>query len=267
MSVSDNTALRELAARRLLAAAEAHECGDLRAIDEGFEEFEARVSADVAAESDLATVFRFWDGWIDARNHGWQYDEPFGEGHWPILAREVATELLSNLRIENPIVLREFGQTSERANVTPRNRIRGCIRAASAGVGIIIGLTGLYALRAGNRASWFGWFLLGWAVLMWSPAFASARRSRAAAAVSARRVSIAAASTFALSMCAYGTSYVVKRGYLPVHDRVNVSETIDNLGAALWLIMFVLMFFAAYYGTQSRRSAEDKDNDPQNGGA
>jgi hypothetical protein len=44
-------------------------------------------------ERALSTGFYFWDCWVDARNHDWQYYPGTERGDWPRLARAVAAAL------------------------------------------------------------------------------------------------------------------------------------------------------------------------------
>ena len=258
--------LQQELGRGLLAAAAAQDRGDIWAIDDGFDEFEARIAANAPATAQLATVLRFWDGWIDARNHDWQYYDPIMEADWPILARQVAAELSSSAPLSNEIVLREFGPANERTRVVAAVPIRGWVRVLSAVVGTVIGVTGLGQMLFGERHLGLAFFLCGWGALMWFPVFARPPRSRVVAAANQRRVAIAMASTFALSMLAYGASYLVRHRYFPVQDSANVARQVGNVGSALWLVMFVLLFFVAYYQAQTRCSTRG-DDDPESRGA
>jgi hypothetical protein len=260
--------LRQLAIMRLIDAASAQERGDLWAIDHGFEEFEARVPADVTPGEALGVVLRFWDGWIDARNHDWHHYEPLTAADWPCLARQIATELSSGPDITNVLVLQEFGPASARAHAAVTVPIHGCIRAAAALVGTIIGFTGLGEFVFGERRVGFGLLLLAWGALMWLPALARPRRrTRAGAAANERRVSIGMFAMFGLSMLAYGLSYLVKRGYFPTRNAFAVARQLAHLGAALWLVMFILLFFVAYYQAQTHRSTQHSGDEPEDGGA
>lgn len=54
-------------------------------------------------------ALQFWDGWIDASNHDWQYYEPIMAADWPMMAREIAMALRADREITNPVVLDRFG--------------------------------------------------------------------------------------------------------------------------------------------------------------
>ncbi len=59
--------------------------------------------------SKLFVALSFWDGWIDASNHAWQYYQPICESDWPVLARELASTLRADHDVSNPVVLKRFG--------------------------------------------------------------------------------------------------------------------------------------------------------------
>jgi hypothetical protein len=56
----------------------------------------------------LHVALSFWDGWIDARNHGWLYYEPIAKENWPTLARQIVNDIRADLEITNPIVVDKF---------------------------------------------------------------------------------------------------------------------------------------------------------------
>ncbi len=64
-------------------------------------------------------ALEFWAGWIDSRNHGWQFYEPIAEHDWPDLARRIATHLEEGSAITEAAVLERFdrrlGRTHRRA--------------------------------------------------------------------------------------------------------------------------------------------------------
>ena len=54
----------------------------------GYDEMNGALPRGVDVRWDkLFIVLSFWDGWIDANNHEWQYYEPIQENDWPRLAR------------------------------------------------------------------------------------------------------------------------------------------------------------------------------------
>ena len=56
----------------------------------------------------VAIALAFWDGWIDSRNHDWQYYPGIEHQDWPPLANEIAAALRSGDEITNPTLLRLF---------------------------------------------------------------------------------------------------------------------------------------------------------------
>lgn len=97
---------------------------------------------------------------------------PLTAADWPYLARQIATSLSSGADITNALVLQEFGPGSARAGATVGVPIHGCIRAASALVGSIIGVTGFGEFVVSKGRVGLAMFLLDWDVLMWLPALA-----------------------------------------------------------------------------------------------
>jgi hypothetical protein len=110
-------------ARTLVRSADAQDRGDVANIDDGFDEFERRVSeADVPV--DVTTAFEFWAGWIDARNHDWHYYEPIGKDDWPSLARRLAPYLQRGEPIPRDRFLDQFIPRSA-ATPEPASRTLG----------------------------------------------------------------------------------------------------------------------------------------------
>jgi hypothetical protein len=56
----------------------------------------------------LFIALSFWDGWIDARNHEWQYYPGIEESDWPKLAKEIVKALAKDQEITQPTVLAHF---------------------------------------------------------------------------------------------------------------------------------------------------------------
>jgi hypothetical protein len=93
----------------LTGDAVAHESGRYRNIGSGFDELDANLPRDGGPEFEqLFIALAFWDGWIDARNHDWQYYDEIGEADWPALARRIVASLASGQEITEPAVLRHF---------------------------------------------------------------------------------------------------------------------------------------------------------------
>jgi hypothetical protein len=91
--VRDPTSVETLAAA-LEADADAQQAGDADSIGDRYDEVLGEVLPFWDAEaSALAMGFRFWDCWVDARNHDWSYYPGTLEGDWPELGRRVASAL------------------------------------------------------------------------------------------------------------------------------------------------------------------------------
>ena len=81
----------EIVATALEAEAALQEQRSVRAIGENFDPTYGRI-LEINADYDesIGFAFTFWDNWIDASNHEWQYHDPIREHDWPRFAREVA---------------------------------------------------------------------------------------------------------------------------------------------------------------------------------
>ena len=101
--------LRERLASHLEMAAEAQEAGNLPAIETGFDVLDEVLPRGEGPEYDkLHIAFHFWDGWIDARNHDWQYYKGIGEQDWPQLARLIASDLRADREPQEKRILQHF---------------------------------------------------------------------------------------------------------------------------------------------------------------
>jgi len=78
-------------AAALEAEAALHEQGSVREIGENYDPTYGRV-LEINADYDesVGFAFTFWDNWVDASNHEWQYHDPIREHDWPRFAREIA---------------------------------------------------------------------------------------------------------------------------------------------------------------------------------
>ena len=56
----------------------------------------------------LRVALSFWDGWINARNSGWQLDGGIAKAEWPWLARGVAADLEGDRDVTNARVVTRF---------------------------------------------------------------------------------------------------------------------------------------------------------------
>ena len=89
--------------------AAAHEAGHYQQIGAGFDELDVGLPRERKAEFDkLFIALNFWDGWIDARNHDWQYYKGIRESDWPILANQIVKALAEDREITEPAVLTHF---------------------------------------------------------------------------------------------------------------------------------------------------------------
>lgn len=91
--------------RELEAAATAHENGNYEVMREKFNEFESALAHYEDRSQNINLVYNFWDCWLDASNHEWQYHEPVEKQDWPDLAREIVSDLKAKRDIKNPIIL------------------------------------------------------------------------------------------------------------------------------------------------------------------
>jgi hypothetical protein len=117
--------LRERFASSLESAAQAHEAGNLSDIETGYDALDQELPRGEGAEYDkLHIALHFWDGWIDARNHDWQYYEGIAEQDWPRLARVLAADLRADREIGEERILRHFDLRNSAARPSLWNRLR-----------------------------------------------------------------------------------------------------------------------------------------------
>jgi hypothetical protein len=63
----------------------------VREIGENYDPTYARIlKINADYDESVGFAFTFWDNWVDASNHEWQYHEPIREHDWPRFAREIA---------------------------------------------------------------------------------------------------------------------------------------------------------------------------------
>lgn len=85
-----------------------HEAERYDSIGRRFDNLEYHLPRGTSPElSRLHIALTFWDGWIDARNHGWPAG-PIAATEWPALARDVAADLEAGRDVSNPLVLARF---------------------------------------------------------------------------------------------------------------------------------------------------------------
>lgn len=101
--------------------AEAHEAGRNQDIGAAFERVDGELPRGQGPEFDkLFIAFNFWEGWIDARNHNWQYYEGIKERDWPRLARTIINSLKADEEITDPLVLKHFDFRKQPGGVIQR---------------------------------------------------------------------------------------------------------------------------------------------------
>jgi hypothetical protein len=99
---------RDALVAHLREDADAHEVGRYDMIGRRFDDVERHFPTGTAPElGRLHVALAFWDGWVDARNHGWP-SGPIARDAWPVLARAVASDLEGDRDITAPLVLARF---------------------------------------------------------------------------------------------------------------------------------------------------------------
>ena len=93
----------------LLKDAAAHEAGRFDEVGRRFDGIERDLPRGTApALTKLRVALAFWDGWIDARNRGWQGGGDIPKGEWPMLARRIASDLSADHDISDARVGARF---------------------------------------------------------------------------------------------------------------------------------------------------------------
>jgi hypothetical protein len=64
----------------------------------------------------LRVALSFWDGWIDARNRGWQPHGNIAKAEWPLLARRVASDLAEEREISDARVAGRFDVSNSQSH-------------------------------------------------------------------------------------------------------------------------------------------------------
>jgi hypothetical protein len=107
-------AARDALAGELLEDAAAHDAGRFDEIGRRSDRMELpRVGPPELTK--LRVALSFWDGWIDARNRGWQPDGNIAKAEWPMLARRIATDLAEEREISDVRVGARFNVTNGRS--------------------------------------------------------------------------------------------------------------------------------------------------------
>ncbi len=81
----------ELMAQALEQEARLRDQGEFRQIGAAYDPTYGQI-LEINSDYDEAIgfAFTFWDNWVDASNHDWQYHEPISQHDWPRFAREIA---------------------------------------------------------------------------------------------------------------------------------------------------------------------------------
>jgi hypothetical protein len=99
---------RDALVMHLRQDADAHEAENYDAIGRRFDAVEYRFPRGTEPElGRLHIALAFWDGWVNARNHGFP-PGPIGIAQWPELARAVAADLQADRDLANDDVLAQF---------------------------------------------------------------------------------------------------------------------------------------------------------------
>ncbi len=87
----------------------AHESGDFASIGRDLDEIASSIPRDLGERSSrIGLVMYFWDDWIDARNHDWQYHDPITRSDWPKMGRSVIAALERDVPIDDPMFLDHY---------------------------------------------------------------------------------------------------------------------------------------------------------------
>jgi hypothetical protein len=107
---------RTILAAALRRDASFHESGQFDAIGEGYDDAEGELlPLEERRERDVGIAISFWDGWIDSRNHDWQYYEGITQKDWPILAHMIASALEARDPISDSRVLEHFAPENQQS--------------------------------------------------------------------------------------------------------------------------------------------------------
>lgn len=113
--------LRIAMAAALRREAEAADAGRAQVIGERYDVFDGALPRDRGSEFDkLFVALRFWDAWLDERNHGWPSFYGIARGDWTRLARGVADDLDSDRDVSDLLLIAHFRPEPPR----PPGRVR-----------------------------------------------------------------------------------------------------------------------------------------------
>jgi hypothetical protein len=82
--------------------------GRFESIDKGFDDFDEHLPRGQKGLENIFIGLNFWDGWIDARNHDWNYYKGIEKNDWPRLAKIIVDDLKCNREINETIILKHF---------------------------------------------------------------------------------------------------------------------------------------------------------------
>jgi hypothetical protein len=104
---------RDSLVEQLLRDAAAHDAEHYDEVGRRFDSLEREFPQGSAPElTRLLVALAFWDGWIDARNRGWESSGGIGKAEWPLLARSVAADLAAGQAITDLRVRARFDVTA-----------------------------------------------------------------------------------------------------------------------------------------------------------
>lgn len=99
---------RDTLVEQLRGDARLHVATKYDEIGRRFDRLEYQFPTGTAPElAKLHIALAFWDGWIDARNHGWP-PGPIALSQWPDLAELVSADLEADRELSAPLVLARF---------------------------------------------------------------------------------------------------------------------------------------------------------------
>ena len=109
------TAQRDALVEWLRRDAAAHEAENFDEVGRRFDAIERTMpSGDAPELTRLRIALTFWDGWIDARNHGWPGGD-IARNDWPVLARAIADDLEADREIASDRVRARFDSLANRS--------------------------------------------------------------------------------------------------------------------------------------------------------
>jgi hypothetical protein len=100
-----------------------HEAGRYGDLGADFDEVDGRLPRNGSPEFEqLFLAFEFWSGWLDSAEHDWFFYEPIHEADWPVLARDIVSDLEAERETKNPVLLKHFVPKLRGASLLTRVR-------------------------------------------------------------------------------------------------------------------------------------------------